>query len=256
MALASSTDARRVVVISQPMFFPWVGMLEQVRLADVYVHYDDVQFSKGSFTNRVQVKTARGSQWMTIPLEGLHLGQKISEVRTRESEPWRRRHLDLLADAYADAPFVDEMLTLARAVLDLPTDNLCDLVMASLGSLADYFEIGPRPLVIRSSALAIGGRSSSRVLDVVRHFGGNVYVSGAGGRSYLDHPAFAAAGVQVESMSDEKRPYPQPHGGFTPFVSGLDLVANVGRAGRALIASGATPWTEPPTPLEPALGHH
>ena len=47
------------VVISQPMFFPWVGMFEQIALADVYVHYDDVQFSKGSFTNRVQLKTAR-----------------------------------------------------------------------------------------------------------------------------------------------------------------------------------------------------
>ena len=34
------------VVISQPMLFPWVGMLEQVRLADSYVHYSDVQFSK------------------------------------------------------------------------------------------------------------------------------------------------------------------------------------------------------------------
>ena len=47
------------VVISQPMLFPWVGMFEQVALADVFVHYDDVQFSKGSFTNRVQLKTAR-----------------------------------------------------------------------------------------------------------------------------------------------------------------------------------------------------
>ena len=47
-----------VVVISQPMLFPWVGMFEQIRLADVYVHYTDVQFSKGSFVNRVQIKTA------------------------------------------------------------------------------------------------------------------------------------------------------------------------------------------------------
>ena len=46
------------VVISQSMFFPWVGFLEQLKLADVYVFYDDVQFSKGSFTNRVRVKAS------------------------------------------------------------------------------------------------------------------------------------------------------------------------------------------------------
>ncbi len=63
--------ARPVVVISQPMLFPWAGMFEQIRLADVYVHYPDVQFSKGSFTNRVQVKTAGGSRWLTLPLRDL-----------------------------------------------------------------------------------------------------------------------------------------------------------------------------------------
>ncbi|MBC8123824.1 MAG: WbqC family protein, partial [Gemmatimonadaceae bacterium] len=58
------------VVISQPMLFPWIGMFEQICLADVYVHYDDVQFSKGSFSNRVQVKSASGSKWITVPLIG------------------------------------------------------------------------------------------------------------------------------------------------------------------------------------------
>lgn len=43
------------------MFFPWVGFLEQLKLVDVYVFYDDVQFSKGSFTNRVQVKATDAS---------------------------------------------------------------------------------------------------------------------------------------------------------------------------------------------------
>jgi hypothetical protein len=47
----SLAPAGGTVVISQPMFFPWVGMLEQLKLADTYVHYDDVQFEKGSFSN-------------------------------------------------------------------------------------------------------------------------------------------------------------------------------------------------------------
>ena len=28
----------KTVLISQPMYFPWVGMLEQMALADVWVH--------------------------------------------------------------------------------------------------------------------------------------------------------------------------------------------------------------------------
>ena len=50
-----------------------------IKLADIIVHYDDVQFSKGSFTNRVQIKTKDGFKWMTVPLEKVKLNQKIEK---------------------------------------------------------------------------------------------------------------------------------------------------------------------------------
>ena len=55
------------VVISQPMLFPWPGLFEQLALADVYIYLDDAQFSKGSHTNRIQVKWRDTMKWMTIP---------------------------------------------------------------------------------------------------------------------------------------------------------------------------------------------
>jgi hypothetical protein len=234
----------RRIVISQPMYFPWLGMMEQIRLSDVYVHLDDVQFSKGSFTNRVQIKTAKGTQWMTIPLEGLHLGQRIMDLRTRETEPWRRKHLDLLEHAFAGAPFAEDARALCRSVLEQPTDRLCELAIASLQALCDYFEIGPRPLLERSSSLGIEGRGWERVLAIVSHLGGDVYVSGLGGRNYISHEAFDHAGVRIEYMRYLKTQYPQLHGAFRPFVSALDLVANMGRAGRTLISSSAVYWKE------------
>ena len=52
------------VVISQSMYFPWVGMLEQIRLADVFVFYDDVQFSKAAlptaYKSSFRAECARG----------------------------------------------------------------------------------------------------------------------------------------------------------------------------------------------------
>ena len=56
------------VVISQPMYFPWTGFFGQMKLADIYVWLDDAQFSKGSFTNRVQALLNGKQTWMTIPL--------------------------------------------------------------------------------------------------------------------------------------------------------------------------------------------
>jgi WbqC-like protein family len=166
------------------------------------------------------------------------------DLHTRESEPWRRKHLDFLGQAFAGAPFAEDARGLCCSVLERPTNRLCDVAIASVQALCDYFEIGPRPLIERSSSLGIEGRGWERVLAIVRHLGGDIYVSGLGGRNYIAHEAFDQASVRIEYMHYLKTPYPQLHGAFTPFVSALDLVANLGRAGRTLISSPAVYWKE------------
>ena len=232
------------VVISQPMFFPWVGMFEQTRLADVHVHYDDVQFSKGSFTNRVQIKTPRGSEWLSVPLRNLRLGQKIREVAVDDRQDWRHRHLQILSEAYAEAPFFDEMLTLAKAVYARPTATLCEIAIASMEAVWGYFPSARPRKVLRSSDMGIGGQSSRRVLDVVKQASGTHYITGHGARQYLDHALFEADGVRVEYLNYQKQSYPQLHGEFTPFVSVLDLIANLGKEGARVMVSGTVDWKE------------
>ena len=234
----------KTVVISQPMFFPWVGMLEQLRLADVWVDYDDVQFSKGSFTNRVQVKTGQGSHWLTVPLRDLRLGQLIKDVVVDDRHDWRKKHLATLAQAYAKAPQRDEMLALVEGVYRQSAATISELAAASLKALHGYFGFDRPTEWLSSSQLGVGGHGSPRVMEIVKKLGGTRYITGHGAREYLEHEAFDAAGVRVEYLDYRKTPYPQQHGEFTPFVSALDLVANCGRAGREVIASGAVCWKD------------
>lgn len=232
------------VVVSQAMFFPWPGFLEQVRLADVFVHYNDVQFSRGGFTNRVQVKTANGVRWLTAPLSGLVLGQRIDEVRLDERRNWRERHFAMMRQAYAAAPYRDDMLALLDAVYGAPCESIAILSDLSLQALCNYFDIGRQARFMQVGELGIGGAGSQRVLDIVTALGGDTYVTGLGARHYLDHQEFERAGIQVEYMDYSKAPYAQLHGPFTPFVSSLDLLANCGREGVKLIQPKTLSWRE------------
>ena len=232
------------VVISQPMLFPWVGLLEQVALADIYVHYSDVQFSKGSFTNRVQVKTAQGSRWLTVPLEGLRLGQRIDEVRIQHRTNWRESHLTLLASAYKDCPYVKDMLSLVESVYSQDIELISQLSEASVMALCSYFGLDEGRRFLQASELGIAGSSSQRVLDIVRAVGGTEYITGHGARHYLEHRLFETEGITVAYMDYQCHPYPQAHGPFTPYVSALDLIANAGREGRRFIGSGTRYWKD------------
>jgi len=232
------------VVITQPMYFPWVGMLEQIRLANCLVFYDDVQFSKGSFVNRVQIKTKAGPRWLTVPLSGMSLGQHIQDVQIDSSKDWRQQHLDMLQLAYADAPFFNHMMELVKAVFDANPITIGELSKSSMMILCSYFRLNEQKYFVSSSSLPVQGSGSQRVLDIVKHFSGSRYITGHGAANYLNHKAFAIAGVQVEYMNYRKHPYPQLHGDFTPYVSALDLVANVGSDGLKFICSGTINWNE------------
>jgi hypothetical protein len=216
------------VVISQPMFFPWVGMYEQIRLADVFVHYGDVQFSKGSFTNRVQIKTAHGNKWLTVPLQQLSLGQSIDEVLLDTRTDWRRQHLGQLRQAYAAAPYRNDMLALVKSVYELPHATIGQLSRETMMAGCSYY----------------GLEAGRRFVEVGEVLGGTRYITGLGARHYLDHQLFEDAGIRVEYMDYRKLPYPQQHGEFTPYVSLLDLIANTGPQGIEYIVSGTQHWND------------
>lgn len=232
------------VVISQPLFFPWVGMFEQIRLADVYVHYGDVQFTKGWFINRVQIKTPQGIKWLTVPLQNLSLGQTIDEVMIDHSQNWQARHWGQLKQAYGDAPYLQEMLCLVEDVYCQPAASIGALSRASLKACCAYFGLSEGRRFLEIEELGIGGSNSQRVLEIVKTLHGTTYITGLGARHYLEHEKFEQAGIRVAYMDYQKKPYPQQHGAFTPYVSILDLIANTGKSGIDYLCSGTIDWKD------------
>jgi hypothetical protein len=232
------------VVISQPMFFPWVGFFEQIKLCDAYVHYNDVQYSKGGFTNRVQVKSPEGIKWLTVPLKNLKLGQPIKDVEIDNTNDWRTSHKNLLTRCYQDSPYFNEMMELVNNLYTKDWQLLDELSLASLVAVNNYFGLLDDNNITYISNLNIQGKSSERVLATCKALHANIYITGHGASQYLDHQIFEQAAIRVEYMNYEKKQYPQHFGEFTPYVSILDLIANMGKDGINWISSSTIYWKD------------
>ncbi|KDP86756.1 hypothetical protein CF70_005345 [Cupriavidus sp. SK-3] len=241
LSTISTGAPARSLVVSQPMFFPWVGMLEQIKLCDTYVFYDDVQFARGFF-NRVQVKTRDGVRWMTVPLRDRHRGSLICELELDDSTDWRGKNRDILRQAYLGTPHLQDMLALVDQVFSAPAQRLSDLGRASTMALVKYFGLEAGRTFLDSSAVGVPGESSQRLLALCQRLSATRYLTGHGARHYLDHALFEQCGVAVEYMAYRLSPYPQRHGAFTPYVTALDLVANCGSDGGLYICSGTESW--------------
>jgi hypothetical protein len=229
------------VVISQPQLLPWPGFFELVACADVFVHLDDAQFSKGGFINRVQIKHPAGSKWITVPLEGKGTFQEINRLEAAGTD-WKRQHRELVRQSLAQAPHLDLALDMFDEVYAV--DPLVDLLIASIERPTARTGISGPQQWIRSSRVAVDATSWQRVLAIVKAVGGARYVTAHGAVNYLDHEAFEHAGVAVEYMDYSKTTYPQLHGEFTPHVSIVDLIANLGVDARTVIRPKTIPWRD------------
>ena len=233
------------VVISQPMYFPWYGHLEQIKHCDIYVFYDDVQYSRGFF-NRVQLKAENTQRWMTVPLQGGETRKLINQHYPSDSEDWIGYQKNLFHQLYRGHPFYSEALNLLVSTLDnfSSEHSLAKLSEYSTCVLAEAFGLDNK-CFLRSSDLNIGGKGSQRLADICKHLGATEYITGHGASKYMDHSVFEESSISVSYIRYGMKPYQQHCGDtFIPYVSSLDCIANCGYNAHDYLSGSLVPWRE------------
>src|SRR5262245_47797799 len=130
------------LAVLQPGYLPWLGFFDQMRRADVFVYYDDVQYDKHGWRNRNRIKSPAGPLWLTVPVRHAGLGKpKILDIEIEPSASWVRKHVGSLRQYYGHAPFVDRYLPALEALLQQPWTRLVDLDLAVAATLADWLMI-------------------------------------------------------------------------------------------------------------------
>jgi hypothetical protein len=153
--------------------------------------------------------------------------QSTRDVEIDETADWRRVHLRTLRSVLAKAPHRDELLDVLDPIYAQPgVHRLVDITMAIIGEVVKRLEIPTR--LVPVSELRCDGSGSRLMLNLTRAVGGDTYLSGVTGRTYLEPGMFADAGVELRYHEFVPFEYPQLHGPFVPGLSSIDYLANVG----------------------------
>jgi hypothetical protein len=216
----------KTVAVLQSNYLPWKGYFDIINDVDLFIFYDDVQFTKNDWRNRNLIKTAAGPAWITVPV-GQDIRRKICEV-TIPDPRWAKVHWKTLAQNYARAPHFAGYRELFEPVyLGRAWNYLSELNRHLVESIAGELGIAARFADSRDFDLEGGG--SERLLQLLQKAGARRYVSGPSARNYLDETAFASAGIEVSYKTYEGYPeYPQLHPPFDHRVSIVDLLFNAG----------------------------
>lgn len=227
----------RRVVILQPGYLPWIGFFDLMHKADIFVIYDDVQYTIRDWRNRNRIKTSNGVIWLTVPVKTKDIREKlIKNVEIDNLQQWQRKHLKSFESFYKKAKYFDEVFNL---IVDSYKKNykfLIDLDMNLIMKIKEYLSI--KTEVKYSSEIPSKDAKDERLLSICKYLNASSYLSGNAAKAYLREQIFNDEGISVE-WHDYSHPFYNQlwlrEQGFITHLSIIDLLFNHGKLATDII---------------------
>ena len=205
---------------------PWLGYFDKIIKSDIFVFLDTVQFKKNEFQNRNKIKTAQGWMWLTVPVLYKY-PEHIDEVKINNRVDWRKKHLRALEINYQKAPYCNELLPTMKEFYAGGAESLSEVNRKSI--LVLLKTLGAHKKIEVASELGdFPEEPSEKLAAICKSLGADTYLSGAGGREYLNIKPFHDKEITVTFQEFKHPVYPQLYGDFIPHLSILDLLFNCG----------------------------
>lgn len=191
-----------IASIHQPNLFPRLKVLQKIYHSDVYICYDDVQFVRNDWQNRVYIRGLKNLKpfWLLIPVNKPN-GQKskINEVKIADNDKIAVLIERQLSCSYSTSNYWDEIQNYLHPVISGIKDFtlLSDFLYFSLKNLLDL--LCPNVNIIRSSEIdfPFSLEKNLHLIQICNYAHANEYICGSGGLTYIDQTVFNANGIRI-----------------------------------------------------------
>lgn len=227
------------IAIHQPHYFPWLGYLDKMAQADLFVILDDVQMNVRSPIRRNDFLESNGRVFqLAVPIDNSETNS-IKYTRISYQNKWNKKHRDFLLNNYKKHKYFDLIWGSIENIFNGESDNIFDLDMKTVFAFREFFNI-MTPLIYQSSLnydrIAQKNEMNISILkNIINPLtdggggGGLVYLSGQGAKKYMIVDDFIREGIEVRFQEFVSPVYPQKNSKeFVPNLSALDYLFNCG----------------------------
>ena len=217
------------VAIMQPYFLPYIGYWQLLSNVDVFVVYDDIQFTKKGWINKNRFLLNKNPETFSLSLKK---ASDYLDVREREiSETFNSERMKLLRrmkGAYRKAPFFEEGFDLLLEVLEHPQRNLFSFILNSIEVVKNRLSINTKLVVSSTLGVPRSLAGQDRVIATTKKLNAKEYVNPIGGLELYSRQAFENMGVTLLFQEVQPFAYDQFGHDFVPNLSIVDVIMFLG----------------------------
>lgn len=229
-----------IVSVHQPQYLPWLGYFDKIKKSDCFVFLDNVQYKEREFQNRNKIRindAKNGWMWLTVPVvsKGLR-GQLMRQVRIDNELGWQKEHWKSIRVWYAKARFFEEYASFFEDIYtQRKWDKLIDLNVYIIKYLLKKLGIETR--LCLESEIGTTRVSTARIVEICLKLKADTYLSGSGGRDYLEEGQFSGQKIKLLYQDYPHPCYKQCFDPFVACMSIIDLLLNHGRAAKKILCN-------------------
>ena len=213
------------LAIMQPYFLPYIGYFQLINAVDVFVIYDNIEFTKKGWINRNRILVNGKDDYFTLPLKKdsdfFNVNQRIlSESYLKD----RIKIISKIAELYKKAPQYELVFPLIEEVFMSENQNLFNFILNSLKIFCDYLEIKTDFIVSSSVLIDHSLKSQNKVIAICKKLKAATYINAIGGQVLYNKDVFDENNIKLSFIKTEPIKYKQFDNDFIPWLSIIDLI--------------------------------
>ena len=210
------------VAIMQPYFFPYIGYFSLIKVVDLFVFYDDVNYIKGGWVNRNRILINSEAKYLTLNVKNGSQNKLINEI---EFDDNRQKLLKTIELNYKKAPYFKQVWPLLETNLKLKTTSLADIAINSVRSVTNYLGMQTKFEISSVSYPETKGlERSERLIQICRKTHADTYINAIGGIDLYDKNDFLKNHINLQFLKPQLLQYKQYKETFIPGLSIIDVL--------------------------------
>jgi hypothetical protein len=216
-------NLRMKLGIMQPYLLPYIGYFQLIAAVDVFVVYDNIQYTKKGWINRNRLLQDGTDLMFSVPLKK---GSDYLEVRERSlAETFdRRKLLNQFRENYRRAPFFASTWPLLEQIIGHADDNLFRYIHNSIVQLCAHLSLETQVRISSDINIDHTLRGQDKVIAINQALCASVYRNAIGGLDLYSREAFRDQGIEVQFIKSRPLEYAQFGKPFVPWLSIVDVL--------------------------------
>lgn len=213
------------LAIMQPYFSPYIGYWQLINMVDVFVLYDNIEFSKKGWFHRNNILVNGKRTLFTIPLrKDSDYLDVVDRYLADDAGRQIKRILAQIENSYKKAPCFEEVFPLLKDIFQKQEENLFKYIFNSILKICEYLNINTEFVISSEVAIDHDLKSQDKVIAINKALKASNYINAIGGVTLYETEEFEKNGLELEFLEAEIVEYSQFGRPFEPYMSIIDVM--------------------------------